>query len=114
MIPELDEVLGTAYLHKSEMENGVYKTGGERCLFPPRNPVRYRKTEDSEKAIQYLSRFLETKPDSLEVKWLLNLAYMTVGKYPAGVPAKYLISPSVFVSKEKMETIHGRSGGSAD
>jgi tetratricopeptide (TPR) repeat protein len=103
MVPELDEVLGTAYLHKSEMENGVYKTAGERCLFPPRSPVRYRKAEDSEKAIEYLTRFLEGKPDSLEVKWLLNLAYMTVGEYPAGVPAKYLISPSVFASKEKMK-----------
>src|SRR3954468_6348699 len=102
MVPELEEVLGTAYLHKSEMENGVYKNGGERCLFPPTSPVRYRKTEDSEKAIQYLTQFLESKPDSLEVKWLLNVAYMTVGKYPAGVPAKYLISPSVFASKEKM------------
>ena len=102
MMPELEEVLGTAYLHKSEMENGVYKNGGDRCLFPPQSPVHYRKTQDSEKAIQYLTRFLETKPDSLEVKWLLNVAYMTVGKYPGGVPGKYLISPSVFASKEKM------------
>lgn len=102
MVPELEEVLGTAYLHKSEMENGVYKNGGERCLFPPRQPVRYRKSEDSEKAILYLTQFLEGKPDTLEVKWLLNLAYMTVGKYPAGVPAKYLISPAVFASKENM------------
>jgi tetratricopeptide (TPR) repeat protein len=102
MVPELEEVLGTAYLHKSEMENGVYKNGGDRCLFPPGSSVHYRKTEDSEKAIQYLTRFLETKPDSLEVKWLLNLAYMTIGKYPGGVPGKYLISPSVFASKEKM------------
>src|SRR6266436_7031981 len=40
------------------------------------------------------------RPDTLEVKWLLNLAYMTLGKYPAGVPAKYLIPPSAFQSKE--------------
>jgi tetratricopeptide (TPR) repeat protein len=101
MVPELEEVLGTAYLHKSEMANGVYKNS-DRCLFPPHNPFRYRRTEDSGKAILYLTKFLETKPDSLEVKWLLNIAYMTVGKYPAGVPVKYLISPSAFASEEKM------------
>jgi len=100
MIPELEEVLGTAYLHKSEMENGVYPKPGDRCLFPPRKLFRYQKTEDSEKAVYYLSRFLEKKPDTLEVKWLLNLAYMTLGKYPAGVPAKYLIPASKFESKE--------------
>ena len=102
MVPELEEVLGTAYLHKSEMENDVYRKPGDRCLFPPRKPVRYQKTQDSERAVQYLTRFLEKKPDSLEVKWLLNLAYMTLGKYPSGVPAKYLIAPSVFQSKENI------------
>ena len=69
MVPELEEVLGTAYLHKSEMENGVYRNGGERCLFPPRKPVRYQKIDDSEKAIQYFTQFLEKKPDTLEVEW---------------------------------------------
>ena len=100
MISELEEVLGTAYLHKSEMENGVYRTPGERCLFPPRKTFRFQKTADSERAVDYFLRFLARKPDSLEGKYLLNLAYMTLGKYPAGVPAKYLIPPSVFASKE--------------
>jgi hypothetical protein len=100
MIPELEEVLGTAYLHKSEMENDVYRKPGDRCLFPPRKVYRYQKPADSERAVYYFSRFLEKKPDSLEVKWLLNLAYMTLGKYPSGVPAKYLIPPSKFESKE--------------
>jgi hypothetical protein len=47
---ELEEVLGTAYLHKSEMENGVYRDPGDCCLFPPRRVFRYTKTADSEKA----------------------------------------------------------------
>ncbi|MBI3474370.1 MAG: VCBS repeat-containing protein [Acidobacteria bacterium] len=99
MVSELEEVLGTAYLHKSEMENDVYRKPGERCLFPPRKPSRYQKTEDSERAVQFFTRFLEKKPDTLEVKWLLNLAYVTLGKYPSGVPAKYLIPPSKFEPK---------------
>ena len=32
--------------------------------------------------------------------WLLNLAYMTLGEYPAGVPKEYLLSPSLFASAE--------------
>jgi len=102
MMPELEEVLGTAYLHKSEMENDVYRKPGDRCIFPPRKPVRYQKTADSEKAVEYFTRFLAKQPDKLEVRWLLNLAYMTLGKYPSGVPAKYLIPPSVFASKENI------------
>ena len=102
MVPELEEVLGTAYLHKSEMENGVYLKPADRCIFPPSKPVRVQHIEDLEKAIQYFTRFLEKKPDTLEVKWLLNLSYMYMGKYPASVPSKYLIAPSVFASKENV------------
>src|SRR5215469_154190 len=102
-VPQLTEVLGAAYLHKSEMENDVYRKPWDRCTFPPRTSSCYPQTSDSEKAIEYLTKYLELKPeraDAVQVKWLLNLAYMTLGKYPAGVPHEYLISPSVFASKE--------------
>jgi FG-GAP-like repeat/ASPIC and UnbV len=36
------------------------------------------------------------------VRWLLNLAYMTLGGYPAQVPPKYLIPPSAFESVESV------------
>jgi tetratricopeptide (TPR) repeat protein len=96
----MDEAMGVAYLHKSEMENGVYRTPGDRCLLPMRPSSAYRKKEDSEKAVEYFLKYLEQEPDELEVKWLLNLAYMTLGMYPDKVPAKYLIPPSVFQSTE--------------
>lgn len=102
MVPELEEVLGTAYWHKAEMENNIYRKPLHRCIFPPSKPVRYSKTWDAEEAIRYFTRFLEKKPDTLEVRWLLNLAYMSLGKYPSAVPKKYLISPSVFASKENI------------
>jgi tetratricopeptide (TPR) repeat protein len=104
-VPQLTEVLGVAYLHKSEMENHAYGEPGERCLFPPRGNFCYQQTSDSEKAIQYFTNYLKLQPeraDSVQVKWLLNLAHMTLGKYPDGVPAKYLIPPTVFASKEEV------------
>jgi hypothetical protein len=106
MLPQLQESLGIAYFHKSEMENEAYRTPGDRCLFPPQHPVSYRTTADSQKTIEFLLQYLTGKPNDLEVKWLLNLAYMTLGKYPAGVPQKYLISPSAFESKEAVGRFH--------
>jgi tetratricopeptide (TPR) repeat protein len=97
---QMEEAMGVAYLHKSEMENGVYRTPGDRCLLPMHRSSAYRETTDSEKAIEYFLEYLEQKPDELEVKWLLNVAYMTLGEYPDKVPAKYLIPPSVFESAE--------------
>ncbi len=98
----LEEALGVAYLHKAEMENGVYKHPGDRCIFPPRENSVYEKRASTESAIQYFLKYLKRKPDELEVKWLLNLAYMTLGKYPSGVPAEDLIPPSAFASKENV------------
>ncbi len=97
---QMNEAVGLAYLHMSEMENDVYRDPGDRCLLPMPPGMAYAKTGDSEKAVEYFSKYLEQKPDELEVKWLLNLAYMTLGEYPEKVPQKYLIQPSVFASSE--------------
>ena len=101
-IPKFLEALGIAYLHKSEMENDGYRNPGDRCIFPPRASFKYADAADSQKAIQYFLKYLDQKPDDLEVKWLLNMAYLTVGGYPASVPAKYLIPAEVFASKEEV------------
>lgn len=99
-MPELEEVLGIAYLHKSEMDNDVYGHPGDQCIFPPAVSKGFSKAAASEKAVEYLLKYLQRKPDALDVKWILNLAYTTLGKYPAGVPSQYLIPPSTFESPE--------------
>jgi len=101
-MPDLEEALGIAYLHKSEMDNDAYRHPGDRCLFPPRTPVAYQNQEASQKAIEFFTKYLARKPDTLDIKWELNLAYLTLGKYPDGVPKQYLISPSVFESPEEI------------
>ncbi|HLK68738.1 MAG TPA: FG-GAP-like repeat-containing protein [Bryobacteraceae bacterium] len=99
-MPYLEELLGIGYLHKSEIANDVYRHPGEHCLFPIRPEFRYGKTEDSEKAVQHFLAFLKQRPDDIEVKWLLNLAYMTLGQHPAGVPKQFLLDPTLFTSSE--------------
>src|SRR5581483_7145920 len=99
-IPQMEEALGIIYLHKSEMENDAYRAPGEKCLLPIRAGSCYQKTSDSQKAIEYFLKYLDKKPEELEVRWLLNLAYMTLGKYPEKVPQQFLIPPSAFESRE--------------
>lgn len=98
--PQMEEAMGIAYLHKSELENGVYRTPGEHCIRPMSPVNALANKADSRKAIEYFLRFLEQQPADLEVRWLLNFAYMTAGDYPEKVPEKYLIPPSAFESSE--------------
>jgi tetratricopeptide (TPR) repeat protein len=99
-IPQMEETLGVAYLHRAEMENSVYRKPGLRDLFPMRPESSFTNTTDSKRALQYFLRFLARKPDDLEVTWLLNITCMTLGRCPAEVPAKFVIPRSVFDSKE--------------
>ncbi len=88
------EALGVAYLHKAGTENGAHRAPGDICLLPLRPGQSYAKAEHSERAIEYFLNFLKQQPDDLEVRWLLNLAYMTIGRYPDKVPPAYLIPPA--------------------
>jgi tetratricopeptide (TPR) repeat protein len=100
LLPEVEEMLGVAYLHRAGAVNGVYLHPGERCLFPIRPEHKYAKGEDSEKAVQHFLASLKLRPGDLETRWLLNVAYMTLGRYPAGVPKGHLLAPSHFASAE--------------
>jgi hypothetical protein len=101
--PNLLESLGVSYLHRSEMNNQIYTGSRDLDIFPPLHPgVSYEHTEDSKKAIEYFMKYLEQYPSDLEVRWLLNLSYMTLGEYPAGVPAQFLIPEKDFHSTESI------------
>jgi len=102
VLATLEESLGILYLHASEMENDVYRNPGDRCLFPMRPALRYKHTANSAKAVQYFLKCLSHQPDSLEAQWLLNVAEMTLGNYPDGVPQQYLLAPSLFASAESI------------
>ena len=103
-LPNLEESLGASYLHWSEMENGVYRDNTDLDIFPPLHPNQsFKKTEESKQAIKYFQQYLEQQPDDLEVRWLLNLAYVTLGEYPSGVPAAYLIPEKDFESKQNVD-----------
>jgi len=96
----ITEALGIAHLHKAEMENGVFHAPGERCLLSGRPGRGFENTPDVVEAIGYFVRYLEEKPDELEVRWLLNVAHMYAGTYPDGVPPAHLIPPEAFASAE--------------
>jgi len=100
-VPFLDEALGATYQQLAGIENGAYRNSSDIDIFPPANPKEhYEKQENSRIAIKYFQDILDQSPQDLQVRWLLNLAYETVGEYPAGVPSKFVIAPSLFASKE--------------
>jgi tetratricopeptide (TPR) repeat protein len=91
--------LGLAYLRLGENENCVHCNNGESCLLPIRNAGVHTKRDGSRQATRYFQKFLDQTPDHVPAKWLLNIAYMTLGEHPLGVPARFRIDPQQFESK---------------
>ena len=89
----MEEALGVAYLHKVRNGERRLSRAGRDLLVPIAAGRPYARTGDSERAIEHFLRYLQRQPDDLEVRWLLNLAYMTLGRYPDEVPPAYLIPP---------------------
>ena len=97
---ELEERLGITQMRRGEVDNCIKNHNAKSCIFPISREGRHNQPTGSQLAVQHFSKYLEQKPEDLEVRWLLNIAYMTLGKYPDEVPKNYLIPPSAFESRE--------------
>jgi len=87
------------WMRIGEMTNCLADHNPESCLAPIRGRGVHRYQDGSRNAIKALSEILEKSPDDLSARWLLNVAYMTVGEYPAKVPGRWLVPESAFGSE---------------
>ena len=124
--------LGVAYLRLAETQNCALHPNAEACILPLRGGGIHSRQTPSRQAIAAFTKVLANwgGPDSgdlpaapsprswsagassnpldgatrqhLAARWLLNLAYMTVGGYPDEVPEPYRLPPATFQSTETM------------
>lgn len=87
---------GVTALRRGENENCIACRGESSCILPIVPAAVHTNPEGSRLAIQHFSEYLKQFPDDGEVRWLLNVAYMTLGEYPLNVPAKYLCDISSY------------------
>jgi tetratricopeptide (TPR) repeat protein len=99
-VAQVEEMLAVAYLHKAGMDSDVFRHPDDRCLLPTGPGRPYAKTADVEKAVSLFTSVLQRKPEDIEVRWLLNVAYMALGTWPDAVPPKLRVEPSAFASGE--------------
>lgn len=88
-----------ALLRLGEQENCLRLHNAESCLFPLQPAAFHEVTRGSRGAAAVLAEQLEKHPDDLSARWLINIAYMTLGEYPDKVPSRCLIPPKAFESQ---------------
>ncbi|HLA57266.1 MAG TPA: FG-GAP-like repeat-containing protein, partial [Puia sp.] len=88
---DIQKNLAIAYLRLGERTNCISNHSGGSCIFPIQGKGIYVDPTYSQKGIELYKELLRQDPDDLESRWLLNVAYMTIGEYPGQVPAEQLI-----------------------
>jgi hypothetical protein len=91
---------GVTALRCGENENCVLCRGESSCILPISPAAVHTKQRGSRLAIQYFSEYLDRFPEDLEVRWLLNLAHMTLGEYPDQVKPARLVRIDPFLKSE--------------
>jgi tetratricopeptide (TPR) repeat protein len=79
-----DQVLvdaGIAYMRLGERSNCMLNHTGSSCIFPIKDDGVHIIKTGSGKAIELYKTCLKLNPDDLESRWLINIAYMTLGLY---------------------------------
>jgi hypothetical protein len=91
---------GVAAMRRGENENCIECRGESSCILPISPAAVHTIPSGSRRAIEHFTEYLHQFPDDLEVRWLLNLAHMTLGEHPGKVDPKYVISLDRFTQSE--------------
>jgi len=94
------KTLALCYLRLGERTNCINNHGAESCIFPIAGGGIHTDMTGSKKAIALYEKLLKTDPNDYESRWLLNIAYMTTGGYPAQVPPGLLLKTSTGAATE--------------
>ncbi|MEN9313035.1 MAG: hypothetical protein RIT42_1141 [Bacteroidota bacterium] len=85
------DLLAVAYLRMGENDNCIANHNSASCIVPLQPKAFHKNTKGSLTAIEFYTQILRKYPTDYQSKWLMNIAYMTLGKYPSEVPKEHYI-----------------------
>ncbi len=99
---QIERWRGVGWLRLGEQENCLGQHCCQSCLAPIDGGGQHSQRRGSERAIEVFERILARSPKDDEARWLLNLAHMTLGNWPDGVPDRWRIGEERFASEAEV------------
>jgi hypothetical protein len=90
---------GLIYLRLGEVENCCEQRNKDSCILPLRGGAIHSRPRGSRTAIRYFREVIDTSQRAeirIMARWLMNIAYMSLGQYPDGVPLEDRVPPEQF------------------
>jgi hypothetical protein len=121
---ELIELQALASLRMGEQQNCLKNHNAQSCVYPIHGGGVHTDRAGAEGAAALWSKLMQQGRATLMDRWLLNIAWMTLGGIPRGAPRSWIISPDSIlpneydvgrfldVAPQAGLTIDGHSGGS--
>jgi hypothetical protein len=94
---------GLAWLRLGERDNCLKHHNPESCLAPISPAGAHIEKTGSRNARAIFLELAQRDTNDLTSRWLLNIAAMTLGEYPGGVPKPLLVPPSAFQSDYQLK-----------
>ncbi len=91
---------GVTALRRGENDNCIDCRGESSCILPIVPAAVHTNPAGSRLAIRHFHEYLERFPEDLGVRWLLNLAHMTLGEYPERIEPRFRVSLDRFLASE--------------
>ncbi len=91
---------GLVSLRRGETENCIMCRGESSCIIPIVPAAVHTIPAGSRQAIVHFTEYLAQFPEDYEMRWLLNLAHMTLGEHPHAVDPRYVLSLDRFRESE--------------
>jgi hypothetical protein len=125
-IETLKADIALGYFRLGELQNCTWAHNSDACIFPIANEGVHKEQLGAKEAAARYEELLAdpgTDPENaLVYRWLLNLCYTVLGRYPEGVPKQWLIPPEAFrsdydigrfrdVAATRGISVLGRAGG---
>jgi VCBS repeat protein/ASPIC/UnbV protein len=95
-------LLGINALRRGEQDNCIGCVGPSSCIFPIAAEAVHTRPSGSREAVRWFTAYLDEWPGDLRIRWLLNIAAMTLGDYPDKVPARFRVAVEPFRSKRDL------------
>ena len=91
VLARLQRIRGLVHLRRAEIANCIQSHNAQCCIYPLAGGGIHAEPESASLARADYSSFLDQYPDDLGARWLLNIAAMATGDYPAGVPEGHVV-----------------------
>jgi hypothetical protein len=91
---------GITALRIGEDDNCILCRGESSCILPISSAAVHTQPEGSRLAIRHFTEYLQQFPDDRDVRWLLNLAHLTLGEHPGNVDPRFLVPLDRFAKSE--------------